>query len=278
MVDQNNPLKELEERQEKEHAKTEAAFQERMRQDEQRRSNLELERVQRVTGSGLSEDAYAVREILLIVRRAPHQDFYQPSLLQLGFSDTIDAMTQASRFFKTLQEKGCFREVERSTNSVFTIKGPSIRLLKRELKELKQIEDGAVEIFFRRISHGFIGVKHVLGFVAATFAVISGVQGYMLQRTDDGSVDSFPFVSDPDEPFKTSYKVCENPTTGTRIYQSSFSGDDSGWASFYNENGELIEATPEMGPGAMNNLQPTTKVKNCIRTTENYFKSHVKVE
>jgi len=88
----------------------------------------------------------------------------------------------------------------------------------------------------------------------------------------------FPVVSEPDKSFETSYKVCEDPATGTRIYESSFSGDDSGWASFYDENGTLIEATPEMGPGALNDLKPKTQVENCVRTTEEYFKTRVTIE
>ena len=85
----------------------------------------------------------------------------------------------------------------------------------------------------------------------------------------------FPIVSEPDKPFETSYKVCEDPVTGARIYKSTFSGDDSGWASFYDESGTLIESTPEMGPGALNNLKPKTEVENCVRTTEEYFKSRI---
>lgn len=88
----------------------------------------------------------------------------------------------------------------------------------------------------------------------------------------------FPVVSESDKSFETSYKVCEDPATGARIYESSFVGDDSGWASFYDENGKLIESTPEMGPGALNNLRPNTKVENCVRTTEKYFRNNVTTE
>ncbi len=90
-----------------------------------------------------------------------------------------------------------------------------------------------------------------------------------------GNPTDFPIVDEPDRPFETSYKVCEDPVTGARIYKSTFSGDDSGWASFYDEGGKLIEATPEMGPGALNNLKPNTEVENCVRTTEKYFKSRI---
>ncbi len=190
MADENNAQKKLEKKQAENHAKAEASFQERMRQDEQRRSNSELERIQKVSGSGLSEDAYAVREIILTARRAPRQDSYQPSLLQLGFADTTDAMSQASRFFKVLQEKGCFKETERSTNNVLTVKGPNIRLLKKELKELKQLEQSTFERFFRRLSHGFIGLNHILGFAVTVLTVISLVQGLMLRNLNRDAVSS----------------------------------------------------------------------------------------
>lgn len=91
-----------------------------------------------------------------------------------------------------------------------------------------------------------------------------------------GNPMDFPIVDEPDRPFETSYKVCEDPVTRARIYESTFSGDDSGWASFYDEDGKLIESTPEMGPGALNNLKPETEVENCIRTTEKYFKSRIR--
>ncbi len=92
------------------------------------------------------------------------------------------------------------------------------------------------------------------------------------------SNETFPIINEPDKPFETSYKVCEDLVTGARVYESSFFGDDSGMMWFYNKDGNFIEKTPEMGPGAMNNLQPNTKVKNCIRTTEEYFKSRVTIE
>ncbi len=89
------------------------------------------------------------------------------------------------------------------------------------------------------------------------------------------SEEDFPIVNEPVEAFETSYEVCKDPNTGARIYKTSFSGDDSGWATFYDKNGKLLEETPEMGPGAMNNLKPQTQVEDCVRTTEDYFKNHV---
>lgn len=110
----------------------------------------------------------------------------------------------------------------------------------------------------------------MIAVVVIAFATLgAGCSG---ERTD------FPIVDEPDKSFEASYKVCEDPVTGARIYESSYSGDDSGWASFYDEAGKLIESTPEMGPGALNNLRPNTKVENCIRTTEKYFRNNVTTE
>ncbi len=96
--------------------------------------------------------------------------------------------------------------------------------------------------------------------------------GFGCTSQDDGS---FPVVDGEKKPFETNYEVCENPQTGARIYQASFCGDDSCFARFYDENGLLVESTPEMGPGALNNLKPNTEVTNCQLTTEAYFKSQV---
>jgi hypothetical protein len=175
MLNENDPLKQIRERQEKTYVEMNAGFQERMQQDEQRRCNLELERIQKITGSGLSEDAYAVLETMLMVQRAPGQDFYQPSLNQLGFSNTIDAMGQADRLFQTLQKKGCFQTVERSGNEHLTLKGPNIHRLRIELRKLKQLEQSDLERFFRRISYGFIGANQVLSIAVAIVAIISGI-------------------------------------------------------------------------------------------------------
>lgn len=107
-------------------------------------------------------------------------------------------------------------------------------------------------------------------------AVIAMVSSNLLGST--AKDEDFPVVNEPSKAFETSYWVCADPTTGDRIYKSHFNGDDSGWESFFDKNGNLIEATPEMGSGAMNNLQPTTGVENCIRTTEDYFKSQMKTQ
>ena len=143
------------------------------------------------------------------------------------------------------------------------------------------------EVKRKRIFHTFAGLfccvrlvdmikRKVLcvGIVGVIFGVVISAIGFSLLRTAP-SEDFFPIVTDPKKSFETSYEVCKDSATGARVYQMSFSGDDSGWASFYDENGKLIEATPEMGPGALNNLQPNTKVENCIRTTEKYFKTRV---
>lgn len=158
------------------------AFQERMRQDEQMRTNLEQERISKLKAAGLSEDAYAVREIVLMQRRAPDVDFYQPSLHQLGFANTIDSMVQAHRFLQELQRKGCFREVERSTSAVFTIKDPNTRLLKKELRKLKLIEQSWMEKFLRGVSHGLVGVNHVLTTVSLALSIIVVIQSIQISN------------------------------------------------------------------------------------------------
>lgn len=107
--------------------------------------------------------------------------------------------------------------------------------------------------------------------------LVSGVGLILLGAGCSGGADDvIPVYEGDDDSFVTIYQVCEDPDSGKRIYMTSFSGDDSWWASFYDADGELIEATPEMGPGAMNNLKPNTKVENCIRTTEEYFKTKIK--
>ncbi|MFH1089153.1 MAG: hypothetical protein V1716_01885 [Candidatus Uhrbacteria bacterium] len=89
--------------------------------------------------------------------------------------------------------------------------------------------------------------------------------------------ETFPIINDSVKPHETSYKVCEDLVTGARVYESSFFGYDSGMKWFYNKDGNLIEKI-EIGEGVMNNLQPKTEVKNCVRTTEEYFKSRVTIE
>lgn len=175
MSNENTPLRDIEKRQEETQAKLEDEFQERMKQEEQRRSNLESERIRKVTGSGLNEDAYAIREIILMVKRAPNQEFFQPSLLQLGFTNTIDAMGEAQRLFQTLQGKGCFKKVERTGNDHFTIRGPNTHFLKKELRALKQLELGFLEKFFRGVSRGLIGVNQILVTLATLLAIVTGL-------------------------------------------------------------------------------------------------------
>ncbi len=82
---------------------------------------------------------------------------------------------------------------------------------------------------------------------------------------------AFPIIDEPYEPFEDHYDVCTDPSTSETIYKFSFYGDDSGWERYYNQNGELIEITPEVGP--YTGLYATTQVENCVRTTEDYFKS-----
>ena len=84
----------------------------------------------------------------------------------------------------------------------------------------------------------------------------------------------FPVLEEEAKLFENNYFVCQDPTTGDRIYQSSFFGDDSGWMSFYDKNGFLLEQTPEIEPWDEND-KPKTGVENCFRTTEDYFKSKV---
>lgn len=82
---------------------------------------------------------------------------------------------------------------------------------------------------------------------------------------------SFPIIDEPYEPFEGHYDVCADPSSGETIYKFSFYGDDSGWERYYDKNGDLIEATPEIGP--YTGLKAETQVENCVRTTDDYFQS-----
>ncbi|OGL93910.1 hypothetical protein A2258_03060 [Candidatus Uhrbacteria bacterium RIFOXYA2_FULL_41_8] len=87
--------------------------------------------------------------------------------------------------------------------------------------------------------------------------------------------EDFPIVNKEAEPFEDIYYICTSTETENRIYETVFCGDDSCWLSFYDQNGNLIEKTPELGPGASNMNEPETKVEDCQRTTENYFMSKI---
>ena len=71
------------------------------------------------------------------------------------------------------------------------------------------------------------------------------------------------------------YSVCTG-TEGERIYMSARCGDDTCWIKYYNGNGELIEETPEVGPGTPSQYRIRTQVRDCARTTEKFFRSKVK--
>ena len=67
---------------------------------------------------------------------------------------------------------------------------------------------------------------------------------------------------DLDDDDKTNtYYICVDETSGSRVYKNRRAYGDSEWIKFYDENGVLIEATPELSPGIR--YQIKTKVKNC---------------
>lgn len=88
--------------------------------------------------------------------------------------------------------------------------------------------------------------------------------------------DVIPVYQGDEDSFIDIFEVCQDPASGERIYVNSFFGDDSGWATYYDQDGVVIEKTPEFGPGSLSEYTVQTEVENCTRTTEEYFATKVK--
>lgn len=128
-----NPLEQLGKKQREQWERDNAALQERTRQDNETRHQRELRVIKRVSDSGLTQNAFAVREIISIVQRDPEAEFYQPSLNDLGFADEIPAKSELHRLLNSLKKSGCLTYVETAGNSNFTIKGADVDKLRKEL-------------------------------------------------------------------------------------------------------------------------------------------------
>lgn len=87
--------------------------------------------------------------------------------------------------------------------------------------------------------------------------------------------ENFPVLEESAEPMGDAFYVCQDQVSGERIYRSSRGGDDTHWLKFYDTNSNLLEETPEIGPGTPRQYEIKTKVKNCKRTTKEYFESKI---
>ena len=87
--------------------------------------------------------------------------------------------------------------------------------------------------------------------------------------------DDFPILDGLGEPLSTNYFVSKSEATGERVYRSSRCGDDTCWNNYYDSKGNLLEETPEIGPGTPRQYEIKTKVTDCKRTTQDYFISKV---
>jgi len=69
------------------------------------------------------------------------------------------------------------------------------------------------------------------------------------------------------------YQVCKDETSGERIYFWQSCGIDTCANQYYDRSGSLIEEASEgMVPEAS---KPKIKVKDCVRTTKEYFESKI---
>ncbi len=102
--------------------------------------------------------------------------------------------------------------------------------------------------------------------------------GYDCKQIKDSKkeqTEDFPVLEGLGRPLENNYYICKHQTDSKRIYESRFCGKDTCWSKFYDENGQLIEETKEYGIGVGTNNTSQTKVTDCKRTTEEYFKSKV---
>ncbi len=99
------------------------------------------------------------------------------------------------------------------------------------------------------------------------------------KKISDLVIETFPILADEQEGdgvgMTTYYYVCEDKNNSSRIYRSTLCGIDTCWSNFYDKNGQLIEKGGETGGGTPSPYEIKTEVKNCKRTTEEYFESKV---
>lgn len=81
----------------------------------------------------------------------------------------------------------------------------------------------------------------------------------------------FPVVKMNSGVFQTSYEICQDKSSKNKVYVSSRCGDDSCFEKFYDASGHLVESG-EFGPGTLFNQEPKIQTKNCLQTTQLYFK------
>lgn len=87
--------------------------------------------------------------------------------------------------------------------------------------------------------------------------------------------EHFPVLEESAEPMENTFYVCQDQVSGERIYKSSRNGEDTYWLKFYDTDSDLLEETPEIRSGTPRQYEIKTKVKNCERTTKEYFESRI---
>ncbi|HLC88399.1 MAG TPA: hypothetical protein VJG49_00010 [Candidatus Nanoarchaeia archaeon] len=74
-------------------------------------------------------------------------------------------------------------------------------------------------------------------------------------------LNSEPTVEDTE--ISSPSRVCTSESTGENIYKLTWCGDDTCWSKFYDAQWNLLEETPEYGPGTPVPYEIKTKVKDC---------------
>ncbi len=114
----------------------------------------------------------------------------------------------------------------------------------------------------------------VAGFLVTVAIALDGRNLFGSTAKDE----SFPVINEPAESGRNAYWVCKNSDTKERMYKISYDGGDYIREGYYDKNGQAIEVHTPLGYGAVNDTGTEVKLEDCIRTTEDYFKSHVKAE
>lgn len=115
---------------------SEEAFEKRIKEGRDKIKAREELRIKRIEAGGGNQLVYAIQEI--IKKAILNKDSFVIDLHNLGFSETMDGMGDATSLLAILKENGCISNFVRLGNDSFKIETPKIDAIKSYIKELEE--------------------------------------------------------------------------------------------------------------------------------------------
>lgn len=72
------------------------------------------------------------------------------------------------------------------------------------------------------------------------------------------------------------YYRCMRVDSNQTVFRRNRCGDDTCWITFYNSSGQVLEDTPEIGPGTIREYNIKTQTKDCAQISESNFNKSIR--